>query len=95
MRQGKTFGFGRELPFDIKMAVSQFSNNQKSIDSEVQLADSGYGQGPVLVNPVHLASIYSAFVNKGRWCIHIFSIRRNRNRNTGLKTHFLKKRRRS
>ena len=63
--QAKHLGFGQELPFDIKMAVSQFSNNQKSIDSEVQLADSGYGQGQVLVNPVHLASIYSAFVNKG------------------------------
>lgn len=63
--QAKHLGFGRELPFDIKMAVSHFSNNQKSIDSEVQLADSGYGQGQVLVNPVHLASIYSAFVNKG------------------------------
>lgn len=63
--QAKHLGFGRELPFDIKTAVSQFSNNQKSIDSEVQLADSGYGQGQVLVNPVHLASIYSAFVNKG------------------------------
>lgn len=63
--QAKHLGFGKELPFDIKTAVSQFSNNQKSIDSEVQLADSGYGQGQVLVNPVHLASIYSSFVNEG------------------------------
>lgn len=65
VRQARHLGFGEEMPFDIKVAVSQFSNNQKSIDSEVQLADSGYGQGQVLVNPVHLASIYSAFVNRG------------------------------
>ena len=35
------------------------------IDDEVQLADSGYGQGQILVNPIHMASIYSAFVNNG------------------------------
>ncbi|MBS7007729.1 penicillin-binding transpeptidase domain-containing protein [Anaerostipes sp.] len=63
--QAKHLGFGKEMPFDIKTAVSQFSNNQKSIDTEVQLADSGYGQGQVLVNPIHLASVYSAFVNEG------------------------------
>ena len=27
---------------------------------EIQLADSGYGQGQVLVNPLHMACIYSA-----------------------------------
>lgn len=63
--QAKHLGFGTEMPFDIKTAVSQFSNNQKSIDTEVQLADSGYGQGQVLVNPIHLASVYSAFANGG------------------------------
>ena len=63
--QAKHLGFGTEMPFDIKTAVSQFSNNKKSIDTEIQLADSGYGQGQVLVNPIHLASIYSAFSNEG------------------------------
>ena len=29
------------------------------------LADTGYGQGEMLVNPLHLASIYSAFSNGG------------------------------
>ena len=29
------------------------------------MADSGYGQGQILVNPVHLASIYTAFLNGG------------------------------
>lgn len=57
-------GFNDVLPFDIKMAKSQFSNTEK-IEKEVQLADSGYGQGQILVNPLHMACMYSAFCNEG------------------------------
>jgi cell division protein FtsI/penicillin-binding protein 2 len=57
-------GFNAELPFEIKMAESQYSNSE-SIKTEIQLADSGYGQGQVLVNPLHMACIYSAFCNEG------------------------------
>ena len=57
-------GFNAELPFEIKMAKSQYFNSE-SIETEIQLADSGYGQGQVLVNPLHLACIYSAFCNEG------------------------------
>ena len=57
-------GFKEELPFEIKMAKSQYSNSEE-IETEIQLADSGYGQGQVLVNPLHMACIYSAFCNEG------------------------------
>ena len=57
-------GFNEELPFEIKMAESQFSNTD-GIETEIQLADSGYGQGQILVNPLHMACIYSAFCNEG------------------------------
>ena len=57
-------GFDKDLDFSIPMYNSQFADNNE-FDSEVQLADSGYGQGKVLVNPLHVASIYSAFVNDG------------------------------
>ena len=57
-------GFNEELPFEIKMAESQYSNSE-GIETEIQLADSGYGQGQVLVNPLHMACIYSAFCNEG------------------------------
>lgn len=57
-------GFNQELPFEIKMAESQYSNTDK-IETEIQLADSGYGQGQILVNPLHLACIYTAFLNDG------------------------------
>lgn len=57
-------GFDKTLDFPISMSSSQFGEDNK-FSSEVQLADSGYGQGKVLVNPLHTASIYSAFVNEG------------------------------
>lgn len=57
-------GFDKEIPFIQNMAKSQFANNNE-FSSEIQLADTGYGQGKVLVNPLHVASIYSAFVNEG------------------------------
>jgi len=61
-------GFNQEIPFDIGMTSSQYSNSE-AIDSEVQLADSGYGQGQMLVNPLHLACMYSAFFNEGNMII--------------------------
>lgn len=57
-------GFDTEMPFTINMDKSQFANDNKFV-SEIQLADTGYGQGKVLVNPLHMASMYSAFANEG------------------------------
>ena len=57
-------GFQEETPFEIVMAKSHYSNTEK-IETEIQLADSGYGQGQILVNPLHMACIYTAFCNKG------------------------------
>lgn len=60
----KHVGFGSGLPFEIQMPDSQFSNSDR-MESEIQLADSGYGQGQILINPVHLAALYTAFCNGG------------------------------
>lgn len=57
-------GFNVDVPFEIKLTKSQYANDGK-ITKEIQLADSGYGQGQVLVNPIHLASMYTAFSNNG------------------------------
>lgn len=57
-------GFNQEIPFDISVTKSQYSNTER-IENEVQLADSGYGQGQMLVNPMHLASLYTMFANHG------------------------------
>ena len=56
--------FNEDIDFDINLAKSQYSNDGK-IDKETLLADTGYGQGQILINPVHMASIYSAFYNEG------------------------------
>ena len=57
-------GFDKKLEFPIGMTKSQFAENN-NFTSEGQIADSGFGQGKILVNPLHIASIYSSFVNDG------------------------------
>lgn len=59
-----SLGFGEELPFDFAATASGYGSDGR-ITSETELADSGYGQGKILVNPIHLSSIYSALVNGG------------------------------
>ena len=56
--------FNENIDFELNLAKSQYSNDGK-IEKETLLADTGYGQGQILVNPVHMASIYSAFYNGG------------------------------
>lgn len=59
-------GFNEQLDFSLKLAKSQYAiDNGTEIKGETKLADTGYGQGNVLVNPIHMASIYSSFYNNG------------------------------
>ena len=59
-------GFNTQLDFPLTLAKSQYSrDNGTTIEGETKLADSGYGQGDILVNPIHMAAIYSAFANDG------------------------------
>ena len=62
-------GFNEDIDQTIKFPLSfkksQYSNSEKADMNEKKLADSGYGQGDILVNPIHMASIYSAFANNG------------------------------
>ena len=60
----KDMGFDEEIPFEMSLKPSTYDDDGK-IDSDIQLADTGYGQGQLLVNPVHLLSMYSMFVNDG------------------------------
>ena len=56
--------FNKDIGLEISVAKSQYSNSGE-IANEKVLADSGYGQGEILVNPILMASIYSAFANDG------------------------------
>ena len=60
----KKLKFGEDIDFEFNLSKSQISNSD-TIKSETLLADSGYGQGQILVNPIHMASIYSSFANNG------------------------------
>ncbi|HEX3015365.1 MAG TPA: penicillin-binding transpeptidase domain-containing protein [Desulfobacteria bacterium] len=64
LAESKNFGLGDTVPFAYPLSKSQISD-AAGITDEVQLADTGYGQGKVLTNPLHLALIYSALVNSG------------------------------
>ncbi len=54
-------GFNKKIQFIQDVSISTYGN----MDSEAALANSGYGQSEILVNPIHIASIYSAFANGG------------------------------
>ena len=58
------FGIGEKLPIDYPIVNSQVANDN-NIKNDVALADTGYGQGQVLMSPLQLALSYSAVVNDG------------------------------
>lgn len=60
----KKFGIGEKIEFGYPMETSQVANGGK-IDGEIGLADSGYGQGQVLVTPLNMTLAYSALSNNG------------------------------
>ncbi|WP_296874853.1 penicillin-binding transpeptidase domain-containing protein [Thomasclavelia sp.] len=55
---------GSKIPFELSLNKSQYQNDGSDFNDQ-QLADSGYGQGQLLMNPVQMTAIYSAFVNEG------------------------------
>ncbi|WP_079475310.1 penicillin-binding transpeptidase domain-containing protein [Marinococcus halophilus] len=59
----ESFGFNQEMPYDFPIENSSIASD--GLDSEVLLADTGYGQGQMQMSPVHLASAFTAFVNEG------------------------------
>lgn len=60
----KGFGIGEELTFEYPITNSSISNNG-NLDSEILLADTGYGQGELMVTPLNMALAYSALANDG------------------------------
>lgn len=60
----KNLGFGENVPFEFGLTPSSFGK-ELAFEDEIDVANSGYGQGKVQLNPIHFASIYSAFVTGG------------------------------
>lgn len=57
----KGFGFEEEIPYGYPLEPSKTG----AMDSDILVADSGYGQGEIEMNILHLATVYTPFINEG------------------------------
>ncbi len=60
------FGFDADIPFDLPVSSSQVASGANSLDDPNALADTAFGQGELLVSPLHLAVIAAGFANDGQ-----------------------------
>jgi len=67
------FGFGQEIPFNglpgagnQRGAASSLSSDPNYLANRPALADTGFGQGELLMSPLHLALITAAVANGGK-----------------------------
>lgn len=75
----KKIGFNEQLEFPFVLSKSKYSNgDDNKIGTEGKIADTGFGQGNILVNPIHMASIYSAFNNDGNMIKPIIEYQENK-----------------
>lgn len=81
--------FNEDIGFELDTTKSTYSNSGR-IAREATLADSGYGQGQLLVNPIHMASIYSAFANEGNMVKPYIEYKENREKEYLVKNAFSK-----
>ncbi|WP_242161614.1 penicillin-binding transpeptidase domain-containing protein [Bacillus cereus group sp. BfR-BA-01522] len=63
INEAKKFGFDEKLPIEYGFPVSKIVND--GMKNDIQMADTGYGQGQVLMTPLHLAFTYAPIVNDG------------------------------
>lgn len=57
-------GIGSSVPFDLPIASSRLKNPDTDFNIKF-LADTGYGQGELLVTPLQMALLYCALANDG------------------------------
>ncbi len=55
-------GMSESAPFDLPVKNANIKNPDTSMDRRL-LADMGYGQGQLLVTPIQMAAMYTAFAN--------------------------------
>lgn len=59
-------GFGATIPFDLPVAQSQIASSREFLSDNNALADTAFGQGEILVSPLHMVMITSMYVNDGQ-----------------------------
>ena len=69
------FGFNDKIRFVQDVSKSSYG----SMDSDAAIANSGYGQDQMLVNPIHMAMIYSSFANGGNMVMPVLEYTENSN----------------
>lgn len=58
------FGFGEQLPINFPISTSTISTSG-TLDDEVLVANTSYGQGEIEASVLHLATMYTTFLNNG------------------------------
>ncbi len=64
LKESKDYGFSEDIPFGYPITPSQITG-KKGFESEIQLANTGYGQGQVEMSALHLGLTYTPFITKG------------------------------
>lgn len=57
-------GVGEKLPFDLATAKSNLLNQNTEMNRKL-LTDMSFGQGEVLITPIQMVTLYTAYVNGG------------------------------
>ncbi|WP_138205737.1 penicillin-binding transpeptidase domain-containing protein [Haloimpatiens lingqiaonensis] len=78
LEKAKSFGIGEKMPIDYPIAKSQISSDN-NIKNDIQLADSSYGQGQVLMSPLHVALMYISVVNQGNMMMPTLQLQSDKN----------------
>jgi peptidoglycan glycosyltransferase len=71
----EAFGFGSDIPFEFPVAQSQVASSDGFLAEPAALADTAFGQGELLVTPVHMAMLAGCIANRGE-LMRPFTIRR-------------------
>ncbi len=58
------FGFGQEIPFDLKTSASQIESTKDYLANRVAQAETGFGQGQLQLTPLH-AALMAAAMGRG------------------------------
>jgi peptidoglycan glycosyltransferase len=64
-QRAKAYGIGSSIPFDEPVSAGQIASTGDFLDSKAALADTAFGQGELLVTPMHMAMVASAVANGG------------------------------
>ncbi len=64
-KRAEAFGMNSSIPFDEPVSAGQIASSADFLDSRAALADTAFGQGELLVTPLHMALAASAVANDG------------------------------